>query len=170
MRRKAFAATGLGAVGALLLASCSSQALVDMSTPLSDGTFTGSSNPDEQGAVGTVKITVAGGRIVDTSYQTLTATGSVKDESYGMGTSGAGTNSDYYERAQAAVRSYPQYSAKLTEVQDPTKVDVISGATVAHSQFLQAALRAVYAAQGVPDDGRADSVNMPSLNLDDENF
>ena len=54
--------------------------------------------------------------------------------------------------------------------QDPTAVDTVSGATVAHSQFLQASLRAVYQAQGVADDGRADTVAMPGLGLEDEDY
>ena len=42
-------------------------------------------------------------------------------------------------------------------------VDVITGATVAHQQFVQAAIRAIAAAQGVSPDG-ADDINIPGLN------
>ena len=43
------------------------------------------------------------------------------------------------------------------------KVDVITGATVAHQQFVQAAIRAIAAAQGVSPDG-ADDIEIPGLN------
>lgn len=161
---------GVSLTTAVLLAACSPPELVDMSVPMNDGQFTGSSNPDEQGAVGTVTITVEGGKIVSTTYETVEKDGQIKDEDYGKTTGGEVGNAEFYQRAQAAVASYDQYSEKLTEVQNPTEVDVISGATVAHSQFLQAAVRAVLAAQGVEDDGAADTINMPSLDLDETDY
>lgn len=160
----------LGLTGALLLAACSPPQLIDTSIPMQDGQYTGQSNPDEQGAVGTVTITVENGHITSTSYETIAADGHVKDEDYGKTSSGEIGNTAYYERAQAAVRSYEEYSRRLVEQQDPMSVDVISGATVAHSQFLQAAVRAVLAAQGVEDDGAADTINMPSLDLDESDY
>ena len=72
-------------------------------------------------------------------------------------------NQDYYKKAQAAVASYQEYSDNLTQVGDPAKVDVITGATVAHQQFVQAAIRAIAAAQGVSPDG-ADDIDIPGLN------
>ncbi|AYW78274.1 FMN-binding domain protein [Propionibacterium acidifaciens F0233] len=174
LARRFAALAGLGAVGAMMLTACSGgqsdDELIDMSILMNDGTYTGQSNADEQGAVGTVTITVAGGRITEASYETVESDGTVKDENYGKDGSGQVANQDYYRRAQAAVASYEQYSAKLVEVQDPTAVDTVSGATVAHSQFLQASLRAVYQAQGVADDGRADTVAMPGLGLEDEDY
>ncbi|MDO5729568.1 MAG: FMN-binding protein [Actinomycetaceae bacterium] len=168
-RRRAQIA-GIGLTGALLLSACSPPQLIDTSIPMQDGQYTGQSNPDEQGAVGTVTITVENGRITSTSYETIAADGHVKDEDYGKTSTGEIGNSAYYERAQAAVRSYEQYSQQLVDKQDPMSVDIISGATVAHSQFLQAAVRAVLAAQGVEDDGSADSINMPSLDLDESDY
>lgn len=162
--------SGVSLTTALLLAACSPPQLVDMSQPLNDGQYTGQSNPDEQGAVGTVTITVENGKIVSTTYETVDKDGEVKDEDYGKTTAGEVGNAEFYQRAQAAVASYDQYSAELTKVQDPTEVDVISGATVAHSQFLQAAVRAVLAAQGIEDDGAADTINMPSLDLDETDY
>ncbi|RLP11920.1 FMN-binding protein [Propionibacterium australiense] len=171
LTRRFAAFAGLGAVGAMMLTACSGDdELVDMGIPMSDGTYTGQSNEDDQGSVGTVTITVEGGRIIEASYETVESDGTVKDENYGKDSSGEIANAEYYQRAQAAVASYEQYSAALVEAQDPTAVDTISGATVAHSQFLQAALRAVYQAQGVEDDGRADTINMPGLGLEDEDY
>ena len=174
LARRFAAFAGLGAVGAMMLTACSGDSdddqLVDMGITMNDGTWTGQSNADDQGSVGTVTITVADGRITEASYRTVESDGTVKDEDYGKNISGEVANADYYQRAQAAVASYAQYSAKLVEVQDPTAVDTIAGATVAHSQFLQASLRAVYQAQGVADDGRADTVNMPDLGLGDDDY
>lgn len=161
---------GLGFAGAFLLAACSPPELVDMSIPLEDGQYTGQSNPDEQGAVGTVTITVEDGKITASSYETVASDGSVKDEDYGKTSAGEIGNAEFYQRAQAAVASYKAYSNELIDVQDPMAVDVISGATVAHSQFLQAAVRAVHEAQGVDDNGAADSINMPSLDLDESDY
>lgn len=159
-----------GVLGALILGACSPSNLVDMSIPLRDGQYSAASNADDQGAIGTIDITVEGGKIVEASFTTARSDGTLKDENYGKTRNGEVSNQDYYNRAQWAVESYTKYSEQLVEVQDPTEVDTISGASVAYSQFLQAALRAVYQAQGVEDDGRSDSVNMPSLGLGDEDF
>ena len=89
--------------------------------------------------------------------------GTDKGAEYGKNSAGEVFNEDYYKKAQAAVASYQEYSDNLTKVGDPAKVDVITGATVAHQQFVQAAIRAIAAAQGVSPDG-ADDINIPGLN------
>ncbi|MDO5727378.1 MAG: FMN-binding protein [Bowdeniella nasicola] len=161
---------GLSLAACFLLSACSPPELVDMSQPLNDGEYVGKSNPDEQDAIGIVTITVTDGKITSTSYETVTKDGEEKGVDYGKTSQGEVGNREFYQRAQAAVASYDEYAAQLTEKQDPTEVDVISGATVAHSQFLQAAVRAVLQAQGLEDDGAADSINMPSLDLDETDY
>lgn len=161
---------GLSLAAFFAVTACAPPELVDMSKPMHDGEYVGQSNPDEQGAIGTVTITVKDGKITATNYETVTKDGAEKDADYGKTKQGEVGNEEFYKRAQAAVASYDQYAAQLTEKQDPTEVDTISGATVAHSQFLQAAVRAVLAAQGVEDDGAADSINMPSLDLDEDDY
>ena len=141
----------LGALGATILAACQPSTGLDMSKPLSDGTWTAQSNADE------------GGRITATSYETTLADGTDKGSDYGKSSAGEVFNEDYYKKAQAAVASYQEYSENLTKVGDPAKVDVITGATVAHQQFVQAAIRAIAAAQGVSPDG-ADDIEIPGLN------
>ena len=153
----------LGALGATILGACTPNTGLDMSKPLSDGTWTAQSNPDDQGSIGTITITVEGGRITATSYETTLADGTDKGADYGKSSSGEVFNQDYYKKAQAAVASYQEYSDNLTQVGDPAKVDVITGATVAHQQFIQAAIRAIAAAQGVSPDG-ADDIEIPGLN------
>ena len=134
-----------------------------MSKPLQDGTWSAQSNADDQGSVGTITITVEGGSITSTSYTTAMSDGSDKGGDYGKDSSGQVFNQDYYDKAQAAVASFEEYSAKLTETGDPAKVDIISGATVAHQQFVQAAIRAIAQAQGVDGSGAADRVDIPGL-------
>ena len=122
----------LGALGATILGACTPNTGLDMSKPLSDGTWTAQSNPDDQGSIGTITITVEGGHITATSYETTLADGTDKGADYGKSSSGEVFNQDYYKKAQAAVASYQEYSDNLTQVGDPAKVDVITGATVAH--------------------------------------
>ena len=147
----------LGALGATILAACQPSTGLDMSKPLNDGTWTAQSNADDQGSVGTITITVEGGRITATSYETTLADGTDKGSDYGKSSAGEVFNEDYYKKAQAAVASYQEYSENLAQV------DVITGATVAHQQFVQAAIRAIAAAQGVSPDG-ADDIEIPGLN------
>lgn len=156
---------GVGALGlgAMLAAACSPSYDIDMTRPMADGEWTGRSNPDDQGAVGTITITVSGGDITNTVYETAQANGRDKDADYGKNSAGEVFNEEYYARAQAAVDSFEEYSRRLTETDDPNAVDVISGATVAHSQFMQAAIRAISAAQGVDNDAAANRVDIPGL-------
>ena len=65
----------LGALGATILAACTPTTGLDMSKPLSDGTWTAQSNADDQGSIGTITITVEGGRLAATSYETPLAAG-----------------------------------------------------------------------------------------------
>lgn len=153
----------LGALGATILAACQPSTGLDMSKPMSDGTWSAQSNADDQGSIGTITITVEGGHITATSYETMLADGTDKGSNYGKSSSGEVFNQDYYKKAQAAVASYREYSDNLTKVGDPAKVDVITGATVAHRQFVQAAIRAIAAAQGTSPDG-ADDITIPGLN------
>ena len=44
----------LGALGATILAACTPTTGLDMSKPLSDGTWTAQSNADDQGSIGTI--------------------------------------------------------------------------------------------------------------------
>ena len=153
----------LGALGATILAACTPNTGLDMTKPMSDGTWTAQSNADDQGSIGTITITVEGGRITATSYETTLADGTDKGAEYGKNSAGEVFNEDYYKKAQAAVASYQEYSDNLTKVGDPAKVDVITGATVAHQQFVQAAIRAIAAAQGVSAEA-ADDISIPGLN------
>jgi major membrane immunogen (membrane-anchored lipoprotein) len=104
---------------------------------LEDGVYTGVSGEDDDGAYGEVSITVEDGAITACSFVTWQKDGSVKDEDYGK-VNGEISNRDFYDKAQLAVRAMKQYADELVETQAPESVDAVSGATIAHGQFLEA--------------------------------
>jgi major membrane immunogen (membrane-anchored lipoprotein) len=120
---------------------------LDKTLPLADGEYAATSSPDEEGATGRLTIVVDGGRITAADFTVVQADGSPKDESYGLDSTGQVANADYYEDAQAAVAAFAVYARQLVEVGFPDDVDVISGATWAHDQFVEAATAAIEAAQ-----------------------
>jgi major membrane immunogen (membrane-anchored lipoprotein) len=133
-------------LGSLWLVGCSGPT-VDHSLPLHDGAYTGRSEPDEEGAYGEVRIKVAGGAIVETAFDIFWADGSLKDEDYGKDSDGAIGNPAAYEKAQEAVAAFDVYARELLAEGFPDEVDVISGATLAHRQFVEAAVAAVKESQ-----------------------
>lgn len=100
------------------------------------GTFSGRSFDDPTG-YGVVTIQIEENKIVDCQYEMRLRNGNIKDEEYGK-VNGDMRNRSYYEKAQFAVKSAPLYIKQLLEVQKPSKVDAISGATIAYNQFLDA--------------------------------
>lgn len=133
----------LVALAAAALAGCAGAD----APPPADGTYTGHSGPDEQGAVGEVTLTVSGGAITEATFVTRQADGTVKDESYGT-TNGEVTNEEFYAAAQAAVAAGTEYARRLVEVGDVGDVDVIAGATLSHGQFVEAVEDALAQARG----------------------
>jgi major membrane immunogen (membrane-anchored lipoprotein) len=136
-------------VGVVLSAAgCGSNAPpFDTSVPLTDGVFVGESEPDEQGAYGRSTVTVEDGEIVASEYVTVQANGSTKGEDYGKDSSGEIANRSSYRAAQKAVAAFDVYARALIETGVPEEVDAISGATIAHGQFLEAATAALVASQ-----------------------
>jgi major membrane immunogen (membrane-anchored lipoprotein) len=104
---------------------------------LGDGVYTGVSGEDDDGAYGEVNITVEDGLITACDFVTWQKDGSVKDEDYGK-VNGEISNRDFYDKAQLAVRAMKQYADELVETQSEESVDAVSGATIAHGQFLEA--------------------------------
>jgi major membrane immunogen (membrane-anchored lipoprotein) len=105
--------------------------------PEDDGVYTGVSSEDDKGAYGEVSVTVEDGAITACSFVTWQKDGSVKDAEYGK-VNGEIANQEFYDKAQLAVRAMRQYADALAEVQSPEEVDAITGATIAHGQFLEA--------------------------------
>ncbi|MDR1028267.1 MAG: FMN-binding protein [Clostridiales Family XIII bacterium] len=106
-------------------------------TALEDGVYIGVSSEDDDGAYGEVTITVKDGTITDCGFVTWQKDGSVKDEEYGK-VNGEISNRDFYDKAQLAVRAMQQYADALVETQSSQDVDAVTGATIAHGQFLEA--------------------------------
>ncbi|MDR0436538.1 MAG: FMN-binding protein [Propionibacteriaceae bacterium] len=143
--RHAQATLGLAALASLV--GCSQG--FDATLPLADGVFQAVSEPDEDGAVGSITITITDGAVIDAVFVMIQRDGTVKDESYGTGVDATVTNSEYYTKAQLAVAACEVYARQLVEVGDPGEVDVVAGATWAHGQFVEAAEEALRQAQQV---------------------
>jgi major membrane immunogen (membrane-anchored lipoprotein) len=136
---------------ATLLAGCAGPT-VDRDRPLADGTYQATSGEDEDGAIGRVIIEVVDGKVVACAFDVIQKDGTPKDEDYGKDSSGEIANDGYYAKAQAAVEAFDRYASQLIEVGYPQDVDVISGATWAHEQFVEGAAQAMRQAQDAWDD------------------
>ena len=106
-----------------------------------DGTYEKESKPDERGNYATIKVDVKSGKISEVDYTEFASTGP-KDENYGK-KDGKIENQENYDKAQNAIKAAATYGPKLVEVQDPAKVDVVSGATSSHKLFVQLANEAL---------------------------
>jgi major membrane immunogen (membrane-anchored lipoprotein) len=146
IRSAAGLAALVGATGALVGCSPSAPPF-DPSIPLNDGVFKGESGPDEQGAFGRATITVTNGHITASEFVVVQANGSVKAEDYGKDSQGQIANQQAYQAAQKAVAAFDVYARDLMETGVPADVDVVSGATIAHRQFLEAATEALVQSQ-----------------------
>jgi major membrane immunogen (membrane-anchored lipoprotein) len=111
-----------------------------------DGTYTGRSGPDENGAFGEVTITIAGGKISDCRFVTWQKDGSIKDENYGK-KNGEISNQSYYDKAQLAVAAMEKYARDLSRAGKPDDVEAVSGATIAYDQFREAVEEALETAR-----------------------
>ena len=119
-----------GVLLAALLAGCGGRSY-------RDGIYSGRSGTDDTGAWGEVTITIAGARITDCRFITRQKDGTVKDENYGK-VNGEISNQDFYNKAQLAVRAMDRYAGDLTEKQRLKDIDIVSGATIAYNQFVEA--------------------------------
>ena len=115
------------------------------STKLADGNYEGTSsvytNPDGSDAgngYGVVKITVKENAITECSFKTYEPDGKEKDSEYGK-KQGSVANRDFYNKAQKAVKACDEYANLLVQSGNPDDIDAISGATINHDQFVEAA-------------------------------
>ncbi|MDR0636659.1 MAG: FMN-binding protein [Treponema sp.] len=102
-----------------------------------DGVYSGQSSADDTGAWGEVSVTITGGRVSDCQFITRQKDGTIKGEDYGK-VNGAISNQDFYNKAQLAVRAMEEYARSYRTSGDLSKVDAISGATIAFNQFNEA--------------------------------
>ncbi|MDR3349088.1 MAG: FMN-binding protein [Acidaminococcales bacterium] len=113
-----------------------------------DGVYRAVSSKDQRGAYGEITITVKGGEISDSKYVTYLkeGEGKIKDQDYGK-VNGAISNRDFYNKAQFAVKAMQLYNDKLKQNKTPKGIDALSGATESYRQFMEAADKALKAAQ-----------------------
>jgi major membrane immunogen (membrane-anchored lipoprotein) len=102
-----------------------------------DGTYTGKSGPDDDGAFGEVTLTITKGKITACDFVTRQRDGSVKDENYGK-INGEISNQSFYEKAQLAVTAMKKYAEDLGRSGSLDGVEAVSGATIAYNQFVEA--------------------------------
>jgi major membrane immunogen (membrane-anchored lipoprotein) len=126
------------ALSLLLLMGCARQGY-------NDGTYTGKSGPDDDGAFGEASLTISGGKITGCVFVTRQKDGSVKDENYGK-INGEISNRSYYEKAQLAVGAMKKYAEDLSRSGSLDSVEAVSGATISHNQFIEAVEEALAAA------------------------
>jgi major membrane immunogen (membrane-anchored lipoprotein) len=119
----------------LVLAGCGKAAL-------RDGVYTGRSGEDDTGAWGEVTVTLREGKVQSCEFVTWQKDGTAKGEDYGK-INGEISNQDYYDKAQLAVRAMKQYESQYAAAGDLSKVEAVSGATIAYDQFLEAAENAL---------------------------
>jgi major membrane immunogen (membrane-anchored lipoprotein) len=110
-----------------------------------DGTYTGRSGPDDDGAFGEVSLTITEGKITGCVFVTRQKDGSVKDEDYGK-INGEISNQPYYEKAQLAVAAMSKYAGDLRRTGSLDGVEAVSGATISYNQFSEAVEEALDAA------------------------
>lgn len=122
----------------LALAGCSEPVATDVADGgFADGSYTGLSAPDDTGAFGEISITIAGSDITAAEFLLKEADGALKDADYGK-TNGEIINEEVYARAQAGIAAAPVYAARLVETDDLAEVDLVTGASLSHAQFVEA--------------------------------
>ena len=138
-RRQFFLVGTAATFAALSLAGCSGGGQAGSaarSGGYKDGTYEGESSVLDTGVdgdgYGVISITVENGKIVEATFQPFQVDGMPKDKSYGKD----GVN---YAVAQKVVSAGDEYSAALVEAGSVDGVDVITGATFLHDQFVEAA-------------------------------
>ncbi|HMM21382.1 MAG TPA: FMN-binding protein [Selenomonadales bacterium] len=141
-----------GMLAAGLLTGCSgTKETSPAAKSYKDGSYTARSSADDRGAVGEITLVVEQGRIVKADYKEIKKDGTIKDEDYGK-TNGKIENQEFYNKAQHALKASATYPAKLVETQNPAAIDAISGATVSHRMFGEAAGKALQ--QAAPADAK----------------
>ncbi|MDR2005753.1 MAG: FMN-binding protein [Acidaminococcales bacterium] len=139
--------TGMAAA-ACLAAALASAAGCGGGAAYKDGVYRAVSSKDQRGAYGEITITVKGGEIADSKYVTYLKEGEskIKDQDYGK-VNGVISNRDFYNKAQFAVEAMQVYNGKLKEAKSLKGIDALSGATESYRQFMEAADKALKAAQ-----------------------
>ncbi|MDQ7992474.1 MAG: FMN-binding protein [Propionicimonas sp.] len=134
--------------GGLALAGCAAE-VADLNVAdggFADGSYSGVSAPDDQGGYGEVEVTIAGDDVTAVEFVLRQADGTTKGEDYGK-TNGQVISEEVYARAQAGIAAAPVYAARFVETDDLDAVDVVTGASLTHGQFLEAVADALGSAR-----------------------
>lgn len=137
--KKIFSLIGISAL-ILTLSSCGEKNFSKMK--FNDGVYKGKAENDDPKTTVNVTIEIKDNKIVASNVEFRDAKGNIKDESYGKE-----TGETKYLLAQKSVAGMNQYAGILLEVQDPEKVDAISGATISNKLFKVAVWDALEAAK-----------------------
>lgn len=136
MKRIRRAAALVSAVAVVGLAGCGSGMAPAGEYP--DGTYSGTSEADDDGAVGQVEFTIEGGQVVDAGFVIVDADGTLRDEDYGKGAGGEIADEEFYRRAQNAIAAEAEYVAVFEETSDQSEVEAVAGASLSYRHFVGA--------------------------------
>ena len=137
---------GFAAIIAILTACGGSAKLADGSYEGTSSVYTNPDGSDAGNGYGVVKITVKDNALTECSFKTYEPDGKEKDSEYGK-KQGSVANRDFYNKAQKAVKACDEYANLLVQSGNPDDIDAISGATINHDQFVEAAKIALDAAK-----------------------
>lgn len=153
--KKLFLVSTLTLSSALVLAGCGGSDETTESAAseggLQDGTYTLiEKNLDENGWKTDFSITVEDGKITESNYENINEAGNKKSE-----------DEAYQERmAEVAgvgpVEYFPQLNEQLVETQDPSEVEIVTGATHSTESFKEYAQKLVDAAE----EGNTDTIEI----------
>lgn len=107
-----------------------------------DGVYVGKSEGGEPVSYTVVKLEIKDNKIIKSEAEFMDFNKKIKDESYCKEIGG-----EKYQIAQKAVKGMNQYANMLLEIQNPDFVDVVSGATISHKLFKEAAWNALESAR-----------------------
>lgn len=103
----------------------------------SDGTFTGHSAADDQGATGEAEITIKGNDVTAVDFVIRDSDGTVRGADHGK-TNGEIVDQATYRKAQVGVTAGDEYAAMLVETDDLGAVDAITGASLTYRHYVGA--------------------------------
>ena len=127
------------AIGTAVLGGCGGGgATAAAANSLPDGTYSGQSDPEDDGSYGVVSFTVSAGTISDASFIMYDDDGTPHDDEYGLGSDGKPADEAFYQRAQNAIKAEQNYVSQFEEVGDQNEVESIAGASLSYRVFLNA--------------------------------
>lgn len=109
-----------------------------------DGVYSGEAEVKEVGGTIKLDLVVSGGKITSVDMKNLDREGKEKGQDYGKSEP---LNQGLYSIAQNSILGTNEYPSRLIESQDPDQIDAVSGATLSHDAFVQAAKAALDSAK-----------------------